>query len=224
MSGWGLYAGAWALFVLSHSVPVRAPVKPWLVATLGQTGFGMAYSALSLAVLAALFSAAAHAPHVPLWPMPASAHWIVLAGMVPAVVLLSLTLGRPNPFSFGGAGNHRFDPDRPELTGWLRHPVLVALGLWAGAHLVANGDLAHGLMFAGFAGFAGLGMVLIDRRKQREMGLAEWHALRMRSRHARLGMPPNAALRLAIGLLCLGALIAGHQGLSGVAIWPRFLP
>ena len=224
MSGWGEYAAAWALFLLSHAMPVRPPLKPWLIARLGQTGFLLGYSVLSLGVLAWLIIAAGRAPHVSLWPMPVSAHWIVLAGMIPAVALLALTLGRPNPFSFGGARNGRFDPDHPELIGRIRHPVLAALGFWAAAHLVANGDLAHALMFAGFGGFAVLGMALIDRRKQRETGRAEWQALQARARHAAPAFPPNAALRLLMGFCSLTALIAGHQWLSGVAIWPRFLP
>lgn len=224
MSGWGTYAGAWVLFLLTHALPVRPPIKPWLIARFGHTGFGLAYSVLSLGVLASLFIAANRAPQVPLWPMPAWAHWIVLAGMVPAMIILALTLGRPNPFSFGGGRSDQFDTERPELIGQMRHPVLVALGLWAGAHLIANGDLAHALMFGGFALFAVLGMGLIDRRRRREMGLARWHALHARSRRAAHSLPPKTPHRLAIGLFSLCVVIFGHQWLSGVVIWPRFLP
>ncbi|WP_439562914.1 NnrU family protein [Roseinatronobacter sp.] len=224
MNAWIAYIGAWALFLLTHAVPVRPPVKPWLIARLGPAGYGIAYSALSLGVLGWLFIAAARAPYVALWPMPAAAHWIALAAMLPAVLLLALTLGRPNPFSFGGARNDQFDAQRPELIGRIRHPVLAALGLWAAAHLAINGTLAHALMFGGFAGFAVLGMWLIDRRKQREMGAAVWQDLRRRSLNARATLPPNAGLRLGAGAIVTGALIAGHQWLSGVAIWPRFVP
>jgi uncharacterized membrane protein len=224
MSGWAAYMAAWALFVFTHAVPVRPPVKPWLVARLGPAGYGVAYSALSLGVLAGLFIAAAHAPHVALWPMPAAAHWIALAAMLPAMALLSLTLGRPNPFSFGGAKNDQFDPQRPELIGRIRHPVLAALGLWAGAHLIINGTLAHALMFGGFASFAVLGVWMIDWRKQREMGAIAWQDLRKLSQSACITLPPQAGLRLAAGVSVTCALIASHQWLSGVAIWPRFLP
>lgn len=224
MSGWGTYAAAWALFLFTHAVPVRPPFKPWLIARLGQAGYGMAYSLLSLGVLAWLFIAAARAPHLALWPMPAAAHWIAFAAMLPAILLLALTLGRPNPFSFGGARNERFDPARPELIGRIRHPVLAALGLWAGAHLVINGTLAHALMFGGFIAFAALGAVLIDRRKRGEFGAAEWQRLRSPSRAARVSLPPHAGVRLAAGGVVFCALNAGHQWLAGVAIWPRFLP
>lgn len=224
MTGWGEYGAAWALFIVTHAVPVRPPVKPWLVQRLGRGGFGLAYSALSLGVLAWLFLAAGRAPHVALWPMPAGAHWIVLAGMIPACALLALSLGRPNPFSFGGAANHNFNPARPEIIGLIRHPVLMALGLWAGAHLAVNGDLAHALMFGGFGVFAALGMALIDRRKQRQIGRAPWQALRSASRTAAPGLPPRAGLRLLAGCGGVAVLVGGHHILAGVTIWPRFLP
>ncbi|WP_210325885.1 NnrU family protein [Oricola nitratireducens] len=63
----GEYAAAFAVFLLIHAVPVRPPVKPWLVASLGRAGFGMAYSELSVAVLVWLIGAAARAPYVEVW-------------------------------------------------------------------------------------------------------------------------------------------------------------
>lgn len=224
MIGWGGYAAAWAFFLFTHAVPVRPPLRPWLVARLGQGGFTLAYSALSLAALAWLLVAAGRAPHVPLWPMPPMAHWLVLAAMVPACLLLALTLGRPNPLSFAGARNHAFDPARPGLEKLVRHPVLAALLIWSLAHLAVNGDLAHALMFGGFALFALLGMAMIDRRRRREMGPERWRAQIARMRAAPLHLPPAAGRRVFAGLAVLVALVALHEWLSGVVVWPRFLP
>ncbi|MCC5988891.1 MAG: NnrU family protein [Pararhodobacter sp.] len=224
MSGWGGYVAAWAFFLFTHAVPVRPPLRPWLVARLGQGGFTLAYSALSLAALAWLFVAAGRAPHVPLWPTPPMAHWLVLVAMVPACLLLALTLGRPNPLSFAGARNHAFDPARPGLEKHIRHPVLAALLIWALAHLAVNGDLAHALMFGGFALFAALGMAMIDRRRRREMGPDRWRAQIAQMRAARMNLPPAAGMRVLVGLAALAALVALHEWLSGVVMWPRFLP
>jgi uncharacterized membrane protein len=219
--GWGEYALAFAAFFLTHSVPVRPPVRPWLVARLGPAGFGMAYSALSLGVLAWLIGAAGRAPYLPLWPWAAWQNHVVLSVMLPVCLILALAIARPNPFSFGGAGNDRFDPARPGIVRLTRHPLLLALALWAGAHLLANGDLAHGLLFGTFAGFALLGMRLVDRRRRRELG-ADWARLEA----ARRGGPlrpaswPGAGLRLGLG----GALYAGllwlHPWLFGVSPLP----
>ncbi|MEI4263705.1 NnrU family protein [Roseovarius sp. D0-M9] len=83
----------------------------------------------------------------------------------------------PIRFSFGGAQNERFDAARPGIVRWSRHPLLLAMALWAAAHIVPNGDLAHVILFGTFAIFALLGGQLIDRRKRHEMG-PEWQRLR----------------------------------------------
>ncbi|HHZ08454.1 MAG TPA: NnrU family protein, partial [Rhizobiales bacterium] len=64
---WGEYALAFAAFFLTHSLPVRPPLRPWAVARLGRAGFAAAYSALSLAALAWLIVAAGRAPYLGLW-------------------------------------------------------------------------------------------------------------------------------------------------------------
>ncbi len=165
--GWAEFAAAFAVFFLSHALPVRPPLQPRLEAALGARGFTLAYSALSLGVLAWLIVAAGRAPYVPLWSWaPWQAH-VPLIAMLPACLIIALALGRPNPFSFGGARAERFDPARPGIVRWMRHPLLVALALWAFAHLVANGNLAHVVMFGLLGAFAILGGRLIDRRKRR---------------------------------------------------------
>ena len=45
---WSGFALAFVAFFLGHSVPVRPRFRPILVRVLGATGFGLAYSALSV--------------------------------------------------------------------------------------------------------------------------------------------------------------------------------
>lgn len=226
MADWTEYAAAWGFFLLTHALPVRPPLRPWLVARLGARGFGLAYSALSLAALAWLIGAAGRAPHVPLWPQPAGAHWLALMLMLPAALLLALSLGRPNPFSFGGARNHLFDPRRPGMVRIARHPILLAVTIWAVGHLLVNGDLAHVLLFGGFAAFGVLGMRLIDRRRRREMGRADWQALRQRIKADKTAPTFRRAdgLRLLAGAVGLVVVILLHRWFSGIDIWMRFMP
>jgi len=134
-------------------------------------------------------------------------------------MLLALSIGRPNPFSFGSAGNEAFDAARPGVVRISRHPLLLALGLWAFAHMVPNGDLAHVLLFGVFALFAGFGGRLVDRRKRREMGEA-WPQLRdaVAEVPCQLGQPfTDTALRLGAGLVLYAALIWLHPYISGVS-------
>ncbi|MFB9149896.1 NnrU family protein [Roseovarius ramblicola] len=214
---WGEFALAFLAFFLTHSVPIRPPVRPWLVTRLGHAGFGLAYSALSLGVLAWLIGAAGRAPYLPLWPWAPWQTHLVLTVMGPVCLILAFAIARPNPFSFGGAGNARFDPARPGLVRLTRHPLLAALALWAGAHLLVNGDLAHAMLFGTFAGFALLGMRLIDRRRQREMGAA-WSRLDA-ARRSSLPRPmswPGVGLRLLLGVGLYAGLLWLHPWLIGV--------
>jgi uncharacterized membrane protein len=218
--GWAEFTAALGVFLLSHAVPVRAPVKPWLTVLLGRRGFTIAYSVLSLVVLAWLIVAAGRAPFVLLWSWEPWHNHVVLAAMTIVCLILALAIGRPNPFSFGGANDAAFDPARPGIVGWMRHPLLTALALWAAAHAFANGTLAHVILFASFAGFALLGRRLIDRRRQREMG-AEW--LRLRRALQRPGV--GAVLfgqpqRLAAGAVLYAGLIIVHPLLFGVSPIP----
>lgn len=220
--GWIEFGIAFAIFFLTHAVPVRPPMRPWLQARLGQGGFTLVYSALSLGVLAWLIGAAGRAPFVPLWSWAPWQGHVTLALMLPVCLILALAIARPNPFSFGGAGNARFDPARPGLVRLTRHPLLLALALWGGAHLLPNGDLAHVLLFGSFAGFALLGGRIVDRRKRRDLG-ADWHRLREAVARAPLrpGRPTaGTLLRLSVGVAIYAGLITLHPVLFGVDPWP----
>lgn len=215
--GWNEFAFAFAAFFLTHSIPIRPPLRPWAVARLGHAGFGIAYSALSLAVLAWLIAAAGRAPYVPLWDWAPWQNHVVLAVMLPVCVILSLAIARPNPFSLGGAQNDRFDPARPGIVRLTRHPLLLALGIWSAAHILPNGDLAHVILFGTFAGFAMLGGRLVDRRRQRDMG-QRWHDLRaaLSECPASLSLTADTLLRLAAGLMLYAGLIWLHPLVIGV--------
>ena len=219
ITGWAEFILAFAVFFLSHSFPVRPPVRPWLVARLGLRGFTLGYSVLSLAVLEWVIAAAGRAPYVELWGYAPWQNHLPLAAMAVVCLILALAIGRPNPFSFGGARNDRFDPNRAGLVRYMRHPLLVALALWALSHLAPNGDLAHVLLFGTFAGFAILGMPLITRRKRRELGQTWYNRdaeLKAATLAPRPASWPGAAARLAAGIGLYAALLAAHPWLFGV--------
>lgn len=215
MSGWGEFALAFAAFFLSHSIPLRPPIRAALRRRLGAGGFGLIYSVLSLVVLGWLIAAAGRAPFVEVWPRAGWQTHATLALMLPVCLLLGLSIGRANPLSFGGPQTG-FDPDRPGIVRLVRHPVLAALAFWAVAHLLPNGDLAHVLLFGTFALFALLGRRLVDRRKRRELG-ADWEALRRRSRQAPLALELH---RLMAGIALYAGLIAAHPLVIGVSPLP----
>jgi len=61
-------------------------------------------------------------------------------------------------------------PGRIKAT--LKHPMLVALKLWAFAHLLANGTLADLLLFGGFLTWAVLDRISFKRRTQPDLRTA----------------------------------------------------
>ncbi|MFX0545370.1 NnrU family protein [Roseovarius sp. S1116L3] len=217
---WTAFAAIFAAFFLTHSIPVRPAVKAGITRQIGARGFGLAYSALSTGMLVLLIWAAGQAPYIQLWPQAEWQRHAVHLGMLAVCLILALSLGRPNPFSFGGVRNDSFDPARPGIVRWMRHPVLVALALWAGLHLLPNGDLAHVILFGVLATFAVAGRALIDRRKRRVMGAGRWQALHDRVMEAPRVQPPHSwrglALRIAAGLATFAALIAAHPVVIGV--------
>ncbi|MBC7132485.1 MAG: NnrU family protein [Roseovarius sp.] len=221
---WAEYLGALAVFFLSHRLPLRPGVKAALVARLGPRGFGLGYSVLSLCVLGWVIAAAGRAPHVPLWGWADWQVWGTLAGMLGACLIAALAIGRPNPFSFGGREGAGYDPARPGLIRYTRHPLLLALGLWAGAHLLPNGDLAHVGLFGLFAGFALLGGRLVDRRRKAALG-AVWVRLDEARRVTPLWPPRPASVRgaagrLGVGLVVHAVLLVVHPLVVGVSPLP----
>ncbi len=226
---WAEFAAAYAVFLLSHALPARPAVRRKLAIALGERGYLVAYGVASVAALAWLIAAAGRAPFVPLRPTEAWQAWLANLAMPLACPLIAFAVGAPNPLSFGGrpAG---FDPQRPGVAGVARHPLLIALALWAGVHALANGDLAHVLLFGGFAAFALSSMGALDRRRRRQLGDAKWARLaactsgwplaalldgRWRPRPA----PPDAA-RLVLGIMLWLGLLALHPAIIGVSPLP----
>ncbi|CTQ63354.1 NnrU family protein [Roseibium album] len=217
-NGWINYTAAFAVFFASHMVLVRPPVRPVLVRFLTPRGFSAAYSLLSLAILWWMIEAAQAAPYVELWSWEPWQNWVPIIAMLPACLIAAFGVAVPNPFSFGGAHNERFDPQRPGIVRWMRHPILVALFLWSIAHLVPNGNLAHAILFGAFAIFSLLGMKLIDRRRKREMG-EDWSRQLNAARAAhltQLSNPGGTLIRLLVGLFAYVGLAHLHPYFAGV--------
>ena len=212
MTAWAELALAFVLFTGAHALPARPAVRQGLTRRLGTRAYLLLYSAVSLLLLGWLIAAAGRAPYLPLWEPAAWQAHTALAAMAAACVLLSLAAGRPNPFSFGGGDPTRFDPHRPGIVGLTRHPLLLAVALWAGAHLLANGDLGHLLLFGAFLVMAVGGMAILDRRNRRRLGPA-WHEFAATRAPTPL---PGDALRLLLAAILFAALLILHPAVIGV--------
>ena len=214
MWDWGEYIAAVVTFFASHRVPLRPRIKGWISDRVGAGGFTLAYSMMSVAVLTWIIVAAGRAPYVELWPRAAWMNHVTLTLMGVATLVFVMAIGRPNPLSFGGAGNERFDPQNPGLIGWTRHPLLLVLGLWSMAHIIPNGDLAHVLMFSQFAIFSLLGKRIIDKRRKRLLGETQWQQLSATRRTLRPSL--NGTLRVGAAIALYYTLLWAHAPVIGV--------
>ncbi len=229
MSGWWEVALALVLFLVSHGLPVQPPVRTWLIRHLGRGVYLALYSTLSLVLLVWLVAAVGRAPYVELWAPAPWQRWVPFLAMPLACLLLALGLGARNPLSLGGR-SEGFDPARPGLAGITRHPLLWALALWAAAHALANGDLAHVALFGAFALFSLLAGRAIDRRRQSALGPSKWRALAASAPFlpfGRLGQTRLAgwsaaslAVRLPAAALLFLALLHLHLPVIGVSPLP----
>ena len=213
---WLEYILSAVAFLATHSIPLRPAVRQPIEARIGAPVFLALYSALSVAALAWLIIAAGRAPYVALWAWEPWQLWVPQIGMALVCLITALSIGRPNPFSFGGARNAEFDPAQPGIIGWMRHPLLLAMAIWAGAHIVPNGDLAHVLMFGAFCLFAVLGIVMIDRRRKRNMGAAWITLLEQTAPWPRPQLSTNDVMRIVIGAAIYGVLVWAHPLLFSV--------
>ena len=218
---WTGFAAIFVAFFLTHSVPVRPAVKASLIGTLGSRVFGIGYSVLSIAMLALLIWSAGEAPYLQLWPQKEWQRHAAQMGMFAVCIILALSVARPNPFSLGGARNEQFDATRPGIIRWTRHPILMALAIWAVVHLLPNGDLAHVMLFGVLGSFALAGRSLIDRRKKRDLGPEAWNAINsVRDAAPRIHAPYSwvaLLLRLLVGVLVYAVLILAHPQVIGVS-------
>jgi uncharacterized membrane protein len=201
-------------FFASHIVPARPPVRRFFTRRLGEKTYTALYSAVSLAVLFWLIVAADRAPQERLWDFEPWQLWVPNIAMPLACLLIAFGAAAPSPFSIAGRDSSSFDPERPDIAGVTRHPLLWAITLWAAAHTVPNGDLAHVMLFGLFAAFGIAGMFILDARKRREWGQDLW-----RRRAARTSIIPFAAV--AAGDFRFGRLHRQHvvRTLAALALY-----
>ncbi|CAN7380861.1 MULTISPECIES: NnrU family protein [unclassified Variovorax] len=180
------------LFLGIHSVSIVAPA--WRGAQIERRGERVWKGMYALASLAGLvlliygYGLARQTPVVLYTPPPALRH-VALLLMLPVFPLLFAA----------------YLPGRIQRT--VKHPMLLAVALWATAHLLGNGTLADVLLFGAFLVWA----------------VADWISVQRRAvPHSVPGAPPGALndiMALAGGLVVYaGFLFGAHRWLTGVSL------
>jgi len=179
------------LFLGTHSVSIAA--DPWRNATaarVGETTWKLGYAVLSgvgLWLIIAGYGAARLDPVV-LWYPPTWTRHLAATLMLPMFVLLLAA----------------YLPGRIKTAA--KHPMLVAVKLWATAHLIANGTLADVLLFGSFLAWAVFDRISLKRRASRPLPVTL------------TGSARNDAIAVMGGLALYGLFAAwAHLALIGVS-------
>jgi uncharacterized membrane protein len=219
--------GAGLAFAGSHVLLSSTRLRGALRDQLGENGFLAVYSLTALATFAWFVAAYAGTPRTELWP---TQRWMALVPVVAmpfAAILLIAGYSTPNPTAVTMERRIRADDPAPGILSITRHPVMWAIGLWAIAHLVANGTLP-GVVFFGVFAFLSLGgTLLIDRKKRLALG-SNWVRLAQVSSNlpfvailagrTRLRWRGIGLLRVVAGLLLYAVLYRAHSRFAGVPV------
>ncbi len=199
---------AMAVFVLSHAAIARTGIKPSLVNRLGARTYLALYSTLSLMLLGWVIYAVLTADRVVLWDTPTWSYGFAVFLSAAAFVLIGMGALSPNPLSaaFRKTG---FDPERPGIVGWIRHPLVIGLALWGIAHVPGNGDWPSLVLFVGSALFGLLGVFAVERRLKRRLGKDEW----LRLSRGQGNVDRWALLGAVLGLALWATLLYLHPAL-----------
>jgi uncharacterized membrane protein len=144
-----LIAGA-LLWLGVHVGIAGTQARAAMVRLFGEARFKGGFALLALAALAVLLLGYGRADTHLVWVAPAWFVAVVDVAMLPVFVLLACALIAPRG-----------------ILPVTRHPMMAAIGLWAGMHLLAAGDSASILLFGTFLATVLIGLPSADAKRAR---------------------------------------------------------
>jgi uncharacterized membrane protein len=208
---------ATAAFLLTHFV-TSTPLRPRLVAAMGERPYRGVYSAAAFITLGWMIWAYAHAPREILWT---GLRELPVFVMPFAFVLIACGYFR-NPTMVGAEGLLKSEDPARGMIRITRHPIMWGLMLWAGVHLVARGDAKSVVFFGGFLLVALIGSLSMDRRKRANPDFPRFAAVTSHVPFVAIAQGRNRIdwreigwKRPLIGLAAFGVLLWAHPWLFG---------
>lgn len=139
------------LFLGMHAVTMKRDLREQLIERFGAGGYRGLYSAVSILGFGLLiygYGLQRAGGYTVVWEPPVWTRHLALLLNLPIFILLAI--GR-----------------RPSwLLSRIKHPMLLAVKIWATAHLLANGDLGSLLLFGGFLAWAVMARISVKRRPE----------------------------------------------------------
>jgi uncharacterized membrane protein len=180
------------LFFATHILTTQRELRARFIASMGEGGYKIGYTVVSLAGLALIvwgFAQYRATGWIDVWSPPTALKHVTVALMLPAVILVVASYIRGRIYST------------------LKHPMLAGIKLWAAAHLLANGDLGSIILFGSFLAWA-----VFDR-------ISFKHRSDAGAPPIPVGGPGNDLIAVAVGLVAYLALaFAFHPVVIGVPV------
>ena len=217
----GMLVVASAAFLLTHLVS-GTPLRSKLVATIGEWPYRGLYSAVAFITLGWAIWSYAHAPAQALLWTPLR---FLPVFIMPFAFILAVCGLAGNPTAVGAEKLLRNEAPARGMIRITRHPFMWGVMLWAGAHILANGDAKSTVFFGGLLLVALFGTLSQEKRKARALG-PDWQRFMAVTSHVpfvaiaqkrnRLVWREIGWVRPAIGLVLFVAFFALHPWLFGV--------
>lgn len=182
------------IFLGAHSFTTLRDKRTSVIERIGPLPYRILHSLVSLLGLVLIVRGFAHYRadgYIPVWTPPPWMSHITILLMWFAFVSLACMGKRPG-----------------RIRGWLRHPMLVAIKIWALAHLLANGDLGSMVLFGSFLAWAVYDRIAVKRR-------GDAGAPRVP------GFTSADAIGVGVGTVAYVAMIFLHPLLIGVPVFVR---
>jgi uncharacterized membrane protein len=220
-------------FVLLHLLVSGTRLRDALTGTIGVGPYMGLFSLASLGLIVwlcmAYGPARADGLNTAWWGATPATKVVQLGLMLVAFLLVVPGLTTPNPTSV----RQEATLDKPDvIKGMLRisrHPFLWGVAVWAGGHLMVNGDLASLVLFGSILALSIFGTLSIDAKRKRALG-ATWDAFAAQTSNVPFGAIASGRQSLKIGeigwwrLALAVALWAGMIALHPIAFGVKALP
>jgi uncharacterized membrane protein len=183
-----LLVGGLILFIGIHLVPSSVRLRAALAARLGENGYKVLFSLISVTGLVLTAIGYGQAPREQVFEPSQTARTFLPAAMAVAFVLVVVANV----------------PGRVRRV--LRHPMLVGVLIWSTLHLLANGDLASNLLFGAFALWTVFAILSAEYRRKRP-AVAD----------GKRGNPALDLVGAVVGLLAFWLVLQFHADLFGAS-------
>ncbi len=212
------------VWIALHLGLAGTTLRDAVVGRVGDQPFRVIFSVLSIVVLVVLVWAWRAATSTLVWVAPDWLRWVMVVAMLPAFILFVASVNGRNPTMIGPSGNVAQPPRG--MIRVTRHPMLWSFAIWAGVHILGNGDTASIVFFGAFLITALAGMPSIDAKLARR-DPNTWQALSAATSivpfaaiaKGRNRFVPNEIgwLNPVIGVLAWIVLLIAHRWLFGAS-------